>query len=724
MNTIVTVVLGVILCTLVCAQDLSSLKSEYLDHVRALSHVPEGEREESIRNILSGLNVYQTENKVEHLEWSKSTSEAVVTGKKVCLVASSLEGMTLNSGIGTVYASLAELLNQNGNKVTILFAQNAEGAAFDGAVARYAASGIQLVALPVSKSTIDGPAMVKKSFEVYQYLKNSEFDLIQFPEWEGLGYYTLLAKKEGLAFASTTIVVGLHGPTHWVVAANTGKDELISQGDLELDYMERKSVELADSVWTPSQEVYAWAVEHGWKLSAPSLLPLPAGKVVKELGKVDKARKAKELVFFGRLEVRKGLKMFCDALDELSVSEDIIVTFLGSQSITTIEGLQAVEYIESRAANWKFFWKVVADTDRSDALQYLLDAEDRIAVIPSLVDNAPYTVYECLYLGIPFLASNIPSIASLVAGDSKNLFDRTPAALASAMKKAVEKGVPSAQPVWTVVDAENTWSTYYNSLLSVESVQSQNTETPKVSICLVHYNRPNLLLQAIESIEAQDYSNIEVVLVDDGSSMPEAVSLLEHLEAPFSSRGWKIIKTSNKYLGAARNTAAKAASGKFLFFLDDDNYLKVDTISTYVRVALKTQATLLTAAHAVFQGVEPPSDATVAERIWVPLGSSVAVGLFRNCYGDANFFVAREAFLAQQFTEETAVGFEDYEFHAKAALNGWESVVIPEPLLWYRMHDDGQMILSTSSLMNRLRSLRPYAAKLQDFKPLMRFLAR
>jgi hypothetical protein len=75
----------------------------------------------------------------------------------------------------------------------------------------------------VYKSTIDGPAMVKKSFEVYQYLKNSEFDLIQFPEWEGLGYYTLLAKKEGLAFVSTTIAVGLHGPTHWVVAANTGR---------------------------------------------------------------------------------------------------------------------------------------------------------------------------------------------------------------------------------------------------------------------------------------------------------------------------------------------------------------------------------------------------------------------------------------------------------------------------------------------------------------------
>ncbi len=43
-----------------------------------------------------------------------------------------------------------------------------------------------------------------------------------------------------------------------------------------------------------------------------------------------------------------------------------------------------------------------------------LSEPGRIAVIPSVVDNTPYTVYECLFAGIPFVASNIPSIASLI----------------------------------------------------------------------------------------------------------------------------------------------------------------------------------------------------------------------------------------------------------------------------------------------------------------------
>jgi len=705
------------------AQDLNSLKVDYLELLRS-TEIDDNSRDESVRNILTGLNFFQENDKQIALDWFKPTDASTAASKKVCIVASSFDGITMNSGIGSLYASLAELLVHNGQKVTVVYTKDDESESFKAAVARLAANGIEVISLPHSEIVIDAPALIRKSYEVYQYLKTQEFDLVHFPEWEGVAYYTVLAKREGLAFGKTQIVVGVHGPTHWVVSANSGKKELTNQGDLEVDYMERKSVELADFVWTPSQQLAQWAVQKGWNVpSSVSMLPLPAGKVVKGLTASSASRQAKELVFFGRLEARKGLKLFCDALDQLAASEDLTVTFLGSQGLHSVEGLEAVDYIEQRAANWKFFWKVVVDTDRADALQYLLESSDRVAVIPSLTDNSPYTVYECLYLGIPFVASNIPSIAALVSG-TDNLFEPTVESLVSALNTAVSTGVAPAKGVWTVASAENTWTAYYNMIFASPAASSvEQTETPKVSVCLVHYNRPTLLLQAIESIEQQDYTNIEVVLIDDGSNLPEAHSLLEHLEAPFSARGWKIIKSDNQYLGAARNLAAKAASGKYVLFLDDDNFLKANAVSTYVNIAEKLQADLLTAAHAVFEGVEPPSDATVAERIWLPLGSAVAVGLFRNCFGDANFFVGREAFLAHPFTEEQKVGFEDYEFHATAALNGWNSIVVPEALMWYRMHDDGQMIHATSSVLNRLRSLRPYASKLNDVSTVMRFLA-
>jgi glycosyltransferase involved in cell wall biosynthesis len=55
---------------------------------------------------------------------------------------------------------------------------------------------------------------------------------------------------------------------------------------------------------------------------------------------------------------------------------------------------------------------------------------------------------------------------------------------------------------------------------------------------------------------------MEVVLVDDGSREPKAVKLIKQLIPIFEKRGWKVIRQDNLYLGAARNTGARHASGE------------------------------------------------------------------------------------------------------------------------------------------------------------------
>ena len=59
--------------------------------------------------------------------------------------------------------------------------------------------------------------------------------------------------------------------------------------------------------------------------------------------------------------------------------------------------------------------------------------------------------------------------------------------------------------------------------------QSLARELPFVSVVLIHYNRPQLCSLALESIYAQDYPahRFEVVLVDDGSKEPDAISWLD-----------------------------------------------------------------------------------------------------------------------------------------------------------------------------------------------------
>eukprot|EP01112_Ceratiomyxa_fruticulosa_P002377 TRINITY_DN124_c0_g1_i10.p2 TRINITY_DN124_c0_g1~~TRINITY_DN124_c0_g1_i10.p2 ORF type:complete len:154 (+),score=30.61 TRINITY_DN124_c0_g1_i10:1111-1572(+) len=142
-------------------------------------------------------------------------------------------------------------------------------------------------------------------------------------------------------------------------------------------------------------------------------------------------------------------------------------------------------------------------------------------------------------------------------------------------------------------------------------------------------------------------------------------------------------------------------------FLDDDNYASPHQISTFVKAAFYSHADALTAPHSIFSGSSVPTERSV-QRYWVPLGASLSVGLFRNCFGDANFFVNTDAFIKSGgFTEEYLVGQEDHEFLAKFVLQGYHLEVVPE-LLYYRIHDtSSQMLFNTDPILNQVHYARP-----------------
>ena len=79
---------------------------------------------------------------------------------------------------------------------------------------------------------------------------------------------------------------------------------------------------------------------------------------------------------------------------------------------------------------------------------------------------------------------------------------------------------------------------------------------PLVSICLAHFNRPQELSEALESIKGLRYKNFEVVIVDDGSTNPEALAYLEEIEQQDHGFSLKVYSQPNLYLGASRNLAA------------------------------------------------------------------------------------------------------------------------------------------------------------------------
>jgi GT2 family glycosyltransferase len=386
------------------------------------------------------------------------------------------------------------------------------------------------------------------------------------------------------------------------------------------------------------------------------------------------------------------------------------VTFLGKAD--QVNGLPSADYVAQRAKHWPWLVQIVSDRDQAGAMDYL-QAPGRLAVVPSLVDNLPNTVLECLGAQVPILASDAGGIPEMIAAEdlSAATFPLKAGALADKLRGVLQSGIRPARYAVDQRENEQAWVKWHESIPSTPSTEPAVVSGPLVSVCMSHWNRPDYLRQALASLEAQNYARYEVVLIDDGSTSPEAIGLLAELEPLFATRGWQILRnTENTFPGAARNRAARHARGDYLLFMDDDNCAKAHAITTFVAVAQRTEADIVTCCLDIFAGQAAPHAGLKPTERWLFLGDDIATGAFRNNFGDTNGLWRREVFLASGgFHEDWGVGHEDWELLAKAVLKGARLQVIPDPLAWYRLNSSEATVNRKTPLhANHMANIRPY----------------
>ena len=102
-----------------------------------------------------------------------------------------------------------------------------------------------------------------------------------------------------------------------------------------------------------------------------------------------------------------------------------------------------------------------------------------------------------------------------------------------------------------------------------------------VSAIIPTYNRAHLVTEAIDSVLAQTYPHIEVIVVDDGSTDDTMARL-----APYGSR-IRVIRQENAGPAAARNKGIAASSGGLVAFLDSDDLWLPAKIERQVRLLQK-----------------------------------------------------------------------------------------------------------------------------------------
>ena len=389
----------------------------------------------------------------------------VGTKKRVCIATPDIVGPVKNGGIGTAFHHLARLLSERGHDVVIAYVNpNAtDTQLMEETRAFYAGFGIGFEPIdprPVHMTPLTQVATPTWALLDWFRVFEPCFDIVHVSDWHGLGYGPLLAKSLGLAFGTTHFVVHGHGPTLWNVEGN--RQFVSTERELGWVFMERRSVELADTVTCGSAHLLGWMREAGYAIPEQSFVwpnpfpvPDPSPEAAVERASRDGAR-LEEVVFFGRLEPRKGLTLFVDAIDRLVRQGRAPgrVTFLGGRAVR----IDGPGLIRDAARGWPMEVRTITEFGSEEAVGYL-SQPGRLAVLPSLQENSSLAVTECLHAGIPFVAAATGGTPELVASEDRARALVAPEHIALGERIAELAAVPlrAVRPRWEFERSLEVW---------------------------------------------------------------------------------------------------------------------------------------------------------------------------------------------------------------------------------------------------------------------------
>ncbi|OGN29987.1 MAG: hypothetical protein A3A33_01540 [Candidatus Yanofskybacteria bacterium RIFCSPLOWO2_01_FULL_49_25] len=213
---------------------------------------------------------------------------------------------------------------------------------------------------------------------------------------------------------------------------------------------------------------------------------------------------------------------------------------------------------------------------------------------------------------------------------------------------------------------------------------------PTISVIMPTHNRPELLKRAITSVLAQTYSDFELIVVDDGLQK-SARETVEYFRDP------RIIYLKHEQErggGAARNTGIKAARGKFIAFLDDDDQWHPEKLRIQLDALSNTDETVglsFTAASLRFPDRERIS--IVAEGIGNYF--DFALGHF-NGFLNVTLMFKREVLDAVGFYDERLPSHQETDLVLRT-LKRYRAVGIVRPLTIVDMSDNRERIGSKLS---------------------------
>lgn len=547
--------------------------------------------------------------------------------------------------------------------------------------------------------------------EIISRIKSSGVvpDMIEVQDYGAMAYFLLKRKLAGaLELASTKIVIYSHTPVFELAQVNQEPSYLFP--NYWLGQCEKFCLRAADAVLSPSEFLKGKIQPHTKR--PIEVIPYPHFETTTETRNGTTNSAKFDCVYLGRLEYRKGVVQLLSAFKTLwDAGHKIRLRMVGGDTHWSPKQISMKTFIQNRYSSFIGQGLLTLSEPVPTGQLPGVFASARVVVVPSIYENYPYVCMQAMELGMPVVVSKSGGQAEMVGPgsscgwvfdwDQSNSFQETILQALQCSPAELEKiGSNGRLRIRDLCSVPNFIQKRTQHLArTIEMTESGPAKYPfahedvkvdrpvaavtgdsidvsrRISVVVPFYNLAAYLPETLASVAASDYDDIEVVIVNDGSTDPDSIELLAKIRQ--TSPEISILDIPNGGLANARNVGVRAATGEYIAFLDADDCVMPTYYSQCAQILDKFDNVSFVYSWINYFGE--------SEGHWLNFDTEFPYFLAANMLAAFQVVRKRDFLEAGINDQDMMFGMEDYEAWLRMASLGYKGVSIPDALVNYRV---------------------------------------
>ncbi|MDR1712878.1 MAG: glycosyltransferase [Coriobacteriales bacterium] len=561
-------------------------------------------------------------------------------------------------------------------------------------------------------------------------------NIIECQDYLGIGYFTIHKKKElDSRLAQTKIFITAHAPAF--ICQPIEERPSYHFPEYWMYYLEKYCYLNADGVVYASEYLRELIKQNLNITSCQSLIRNPF-RPTSQAERQDFSKLDSRAVYFvSKLSRIKGIEELCQMMKKnyWDNDESVRLMLFGNPGYAFAREVDCLEYLRRTFPEAFSSGLITYHGPIQPEQMTATISQAKVIVAPSLIENFPYAVCEQMQAGKMLLVSHTGGHAEIIEDGVSGFIYQNVEEFCEKLNMMLDMNEHAYEQITTnarqrieqLCDYSHIYkakSAFLANLLQSEILEyhfvyekdaslppappfsplmSTGLTSEFLSVIVPFFNMQDYIDETIQSVLASSYKDVEILIVDDGSTAPEAKTKLHELDSLHPQV--TVLYKPNGGVGSARNYGFKHCRGEYAAIIDADDCVAPDFYSKAIAL-LKAYANIsFVNCHVSYFGNQ--------SGYWVSWDTELPYYLFHNSLGSSCLLYKTAALQAYGLNEaELNYGMEDYESVINLLENGHKGIVITEPLFYYRRRETS--MLSNFNYNNTSLTIEKIASKHKD----------